>query len=205
MQGPGDSELGSPTAFRAPMIPLSDDLDHSLERMVKHACLLLRDAQAIRRNSEESFRFGGGGGEYLLRLMALEILLKAAAVRETGELGKFRHDFPKLFEAQQADIQTAVRKEFGARGLERGTSQTGASLEQQLQRLTFNYERARYLYEASLPLTRQEREAREKSFLAGTLPIEDWDIVYYTELVELLTEVVIGHLSEWVPDWYESE
>ncbi len=187
------------------MLPPSAELDHSLERMVSHGCVLLRDAQTIRRSSEASHRFAGGGGEYLLRLMALEILLKAAVLREVGELGVFRHDFFKLVEHLPQEVRGDIRSEFGAQGLERPSSQTTASLEQQLQRLTFNYERARYLYEASLPYTRDERKAREESFAAGTLPVEEWDIVYHVELVTLITGILVRGLSHWVPEWYSAE
>ena len=171
--------------------------------MTRHACYLLGDARLI-RNSLGDFR-QGGRGEYLLRLMATEILLKAGAVREEGELRNFGHDFPLLFDAQSEKTKTKVRHEFGARSIEQPHSEMGAPLDVQLLRLKSNYTTARYVYEPSIRFTREKQKVREEKFVQGTLPVEEWDLVYHNELVDLLLEVLLAQLNSWVPDWHRRE
>lgn len=182
------------------MVRVSGDIDHSLDRMTRHACHLLGDARLIRAHAAEFRR--AGREEYLLRLMALEILLKAGSLRESGELNNFGHDFPGLFEAPSERTKERARHEFGARGIGRADSDIGAPLEVQLQRLRANYTTARYVYEPSIRLTREEQRTREQAFVEGTLPVGEWDLVYHYELVELLIEVLLQNLSAWVPPWH---
>lgn len=177
-------------------IPESRDLDHSLERMVQHACRILADVATIETHGTRHGRVG----EYILRLIALEILLKAGALKCEGQLKPWKHDFPSLFSAQTEALQERVSSEFGARGLGR-FPETGGSLEEQLSQLRKNYTRARYLYEPSLPLTVEERVERERLFLREELPVEEWDIVYHVGLIELLTSELLAHLKQWVPEW----
>lgn len=176
-------------------------MDHSLKRMSKHACQLLNDAKII--SDHQSDRENGGQGEYLLRLMALEILLKAGALLEAGHLDDFGHSFPRLFAAQESAVKESVRNEFGARSLEREGFETGAALEEQLMRLEKNYVRARYLYEPSIALTEGQRVERERAFRNGELHPSEWDIIYHNELVVLILEVLLGRLSDWIPDWFD--
>ena len=182
------------------IVPTSEDLNHSLERMTKHACQLLLDAAVISKHQEH--REWGGRGEYILRLISLEILLKAGALHREGNLGEFRHDFLRLFQAQTDALQDRVRSEFGARGLDK-YPETGSPLVDQLTELSENYTKARYVYEASIPFTAEERRERERLFVEGDLPVEEWDIVYRGELVQLLIEELLAYLSTWVPDWFD--
>jgi hypothetical protein len=174
--------------------------------MTRHACRLLADAQLISAyRDREFFQYNRGRGEYLLRLMALEILLKAGSLRESGELKKFTHNFKRMFEAQADRVQASVQEEFGARGIAESITDHHEPLDQQLDRLRSNYTRARYLYEPSIEVTPEVVDERVNAFLQGDLPIEEWDIVYHTELMELLLEVMLGELGEWVPDWFPIE
>ena len=169
--------------------------------MVKHACQLLLDAHVIAEHQDDVVN--GGAGEYILRLAALEVLMKAGAVREEHSLRSFGHDFRALFEAQAPAVRDWLRSEFGARSLAAADLAAGSTLPEQLEGLTSNYTTARYVYEKSLPLTDQERRAKERAFVAGELPVAEWDIVYRHELVRLLTQALTTHLAPWLPNWFD--
>lgn len=156
------------------------DKDLLLERMCTHAAGLLRDARSINGSSGSRSR----PGAYLLELTALEIMLKAGVLRERGELEQ-HHGFVALFHGQSAQVQKDVSREFHDRELQLDET-FGGTLESQLESLSQNFVRFRYVYESSRNESREEFLARQRRFVEGRSTEAEYDVVYRFTLLDIL-------------------
>ena len=168
------------------------DLDHALRRMILHSVKLLSDSQTLEEAHSED-----GPGAYLLQLLAAEILLKAGALRERRSFPTV-HRIEQLFDLQSTSVQEGVSNAFYSSELQ-FTPGVMAPLDRQLEILGRNFVKFRYVYEACFPYTEADRHERERAFTEDTLPMAEWDVVYCQELLDILVQQLLAHLSAWAP------
>jgi hypothetical protein len=116
-------------------------------------------------------------GDYLLRLIAFEILLKAVGVAH-GTRPKKNHSYAEFFSALPRDAQQRVLDQAQARV---GKAVDYTTPEKLLKVFQRNFVALRYSYEAYDRLTADELKAREKSWLENGARIEDATFTYYPE------------------------
>lgn len=174
--------------------PRLKDRDHSLERAVKHAVELLRDASIV----EDALCPGRRPGAYLLQLIALEILLKIGALSQGHNIKK-KHDIEGLFELQSEDLRQRVKASFEGEGLV-NLHPSRAGLYEQLGTLGHNFVAFRYVYEKWFGFSREERLRQEEAFQRGTFAPEDWDVIFCWQLLTVLLRESLHELRQWRPE-----
>ena len=143
-----------------------------LERMYKAALEYLNDADLLRTSLNKS-----SDADYLLKLLAFEILLKAIAFAYDVRPKK-NHSYRALFDSLPQDVQqrilTKAQERIGVRG-------GGPSLLDLFERFAYNFVGLRYSYEVYEGSTAEELRERENVWLTGGAKEEDATFTYYPE------------------------
>jgi hypothetical protein len=161
----------------------------SVARMKREAEDRLADASILRgcigRRSDAN---------YLLELLAFEILLKAVCRINKVEL-KRNHSYAALFAA----LPSATRESVVRRAKERmGASVDYSDLPSLLATFARNFIVLRYPYEAYEGLTDEEYRALGENWIAKGAPLTSATFVYHSEALYGLTVAFTGEIDDWL-------
>jgi HEPN domain-containing protein len=158
--------------------------DHTA-RMLAEAEARLHDADVLSRSLVAE-----SDSACLLRILALEVLLKAAL---HAKIGKFKrsHDYRSLWGAFDAKSQAAILKE--AEALDPGRISADA-LPALLTNWEFVFRKARYYYEFYENYTLQEQRDLGELWIALGAPESEAEVRYCSEELRALIHGLIVHI-----------
>lgn len=149
---------------------------------------LLEDAEMLGRPLGS--RSDGG---YLLRLLALEILLKAVYRGASGTVKK-GHRYRDLV----GGLPPATRARLLEEAAQRLAGEvTWESVGEVLETLSHNFVHLRYAYEEYEEMSDEELSQMEKKWLEEGATLEDATFVYYPEELMGLTHAALVVIGEW--------
>lgn len=160
-----------------------------IKRMVDVANLRLADADELGRNALRE-----SDSDYLLKLLAFEILLKAVVRINNGSPG-WGHAYRKLFQS----LPPEVRQRITAAAAERmSTSADYSRMEELLDTLSENFVAMRYPYEAYESVSAEALEAAGKAWAAKGGPLSEATFVYHPEELYGLTFALQREVQDWL-------
>lgn len=160
-----------------------------IQRMVKEANLRLEDAQEL-----ESDGLPDSDSNYLLRLLAFEILLKAVVRINGGSPGR-DHSYRRLFQLLPPDVGARV---IAVAAKRMSTSADYSRPAKLLDKFGKNFIRLRYPYEAYEHLSAEEYAAAGQAWAARGGPLSDATFVYHPEELYGLTFALQQEVQEWL-------
>ena len=143
--------------------------------------LILKEAEKRLRDAEVLEAAGGpgrGDSDYLLRLLALELLLKFHYEADTGKQPPKNHKYGALFERLSPGHQSLLLEEAGNRI---GPSDLSTRPMNVLEEWSLNFVLLRYPYEKYKGMTEQEFRGHSDHWLKEGTALEDADFRYYPE------------------------
>jgi HEPN domain-containing protein len=130
---------------------------------------------------------------YLLQLLAFEILLKAV-LRITSVNAKRGHSYRDLFEALPAETQASVRR----RAIERmGNGADYSGLPKLLETFGRNFIALRYPYERYEGLSDEAYAAMGEAWVRRGAPLGSATFVYHSEELYGLNFALLAELDAW--------
>jgi len=160
-----------------------------VERMLKEARARAADSELLSRSAAKQ-----SDADYLLSLLAFEILLKAAHLVHVGTPKRI-HSYVQLFNALPAEVQSGLVKA----ALERmSTSADYSDMPKLLSLFSRNFISLRYPYEAYEDLSSDEYVEFGESWVARGACEEDATFVYHPEELFGLTHALERHLQAWL-------
>jgi HEPN domain-containing protein len=167
----------------------ADALAARIQRMADVANLRLADAAKLGRDALRE-----SDSDYLLRLLAFEILLKALVRINNGSPGR-NHSYQRLFQSLPDEVKARVVLSATQR---MSTSADYSSMAKLLDRFSKNFIALRYPYEAYESLSADGYRAAGESWVAKGAPLSEAVFVYYPEELLGLTLAVQAEVQHWL-------
>lgn len=163
-----------------------------VERMLKEARARAADSALLSRSVAKQ-----SDADYLLSLLAFEILLKAAHLAHIGTPNR-SHSYRQLFDTLPRDVRSALVKVAVDR---MSTSADYSDVPKLLDVFSQNFISLRYPYEAYENLSAEEYAKLGESWVARGAPDEEATFVYHPEELFGLAHALDQHLQAWLnPD-----
>lgn len=160
-----------------------------IQRMVDVANLRLADADDLGRKALRE-----SDSDYLLRLLAFEILLKALVRINNGSPGR-GHAYKKLFQL----LPHGVAQRVTAGAAERmSTSADYSRMTELLDTLSDNFVALRYPYEAYESVSAEALKDAGKAWAAKDGPLSEATFVYHPEELYGLTFALQREVQDWL-------
>lgn len=157
-----------------------------INRMRAHAEGYLADAELLAQQASAV-----SDGAYLLKLIAFEVLLKAALLKN-GTAPARHHKYTPLFD----QLPSAARERILAAAASRFGSHTDFRCPPRLlDTWSANFVRLRYAYETYEGMTAEEISTRGEAWLADGAKVEEADFQYHPLELQALTEALLADLQ----------
>lgn len=161
-----------------------------IKLMHKEAMNRLHDADILSKNVTRA-----SDSNYLLELLAFELLLKSIALIHTGRFDE-SHNYQQIFESLPSDVRVQLRAR-AAHWSQKNLNK--AELQKLLALYRNNFVRLRYPFEAYMKMNESEYLEYGKLWVELGAPVEEAEFQYYPEelygLVNALQEEVEKYLA----------
>lgn len=160
-----------------------------VERMLKEARARLADGEILSETSATQ-----SDADYLLKLLAFEILLKATHLVHVGPPGK-SHSYGQLFNGLPSELQSKLVEEAADR---MSTGADYSNVPELLSIFQQNFVALRYPYEAYEHLSHEEYRRLGEAWAKRKAPEEEATFVYRPEELFGLAHALDQHLESWL-------
>ncbi len=161
----------------------------TVDRMLKEARGRIADGDLLSGSLSKQ-----SDADYLLRLLAFEILLKAVHLMHVGK-PKRSHSYCELFDALPDGVRSSL---VNAAGERMSTSADYSDIPELLRTFSDNFIRLRYPYEDYENLSPEEYAELGEAWIARGAPECEATFVYHPEGLYGLTHALEQHLTEWL-------